>query len=103
MRLTALLQEIERSPGPVTGIELASRLGITTAEVAGMLDALRAAGRLGAEMADRPRIDTCASSGSCSMSCPGPDKCSLTVNLQVSGLQIRGYAGSRSDSRNVPT
>lgn len=102
MRLTSLLQEIERSPGPVTGIELASRLGITTAEVAGMLDALRAAGRLGAEMAERPQLDSCASSGSCSMTCPGPDECSLTVNLQVSGLQIRPYAGSSSRVRSDP-
>ena len=90
MRLTTLLREIERSPGPVTGIELASRLGITTSEVASMLDALRAAGMLGADMAERPKMDGCASSGSCSMACPGPDECSLTVNLQVSSLQIRG-------------
>ena len=100
MRLTTLLQEIERSSGPVTGIELASRLGITTAEVASMLDALRAAGRLGADVAERPKMDGCSSSGSCSMTCPGPDECSLTVNLQVSGLQIRSYAGSSSKVRN---
>ncbi len=90
MRLTTLLQEIERSPGPVTGIELAGRLGVTNAEIASMLDALRAAGMLGAEITDRPKMDTCASSGSCSMTCPGPDQCSLTVNLQVSGLKVRG-------------
>ena len=103
MKLTTLLQEIERSSGPVTGLELAGRLGITTAEVAGMLDALRASGMLGAEMADRPQMDTCASSGTCSMTCPGPDKCSLTVNLQVSGLQIRGYAGSSRSVRSEAT
>jgi hypothetical protein len=89
MRLATLLQEIERSSGPVTGIELARRLGITHAEVSSMLDALRAAGRLGPEIADRPQMASCSSSGSCSMTCPGPDECSLTVNLQVSGLQIR--------------
>ena len=103
MRLTTLLQEIERSPGPVTGIELASRLGITTTEVAGMLDALRAAGKLGAETAERPQMDGCSSSGSCSMTCSGPDKCSLTVNLQMSGLQIRSYEGSSSSARSEAT
>ena len=103
MRLTTLLQEIERSPGPVTGIELAGRLGVTNAEIASMLDALRAAGMLGAEMADRPKMDACASSGSCSMTCPGPDECSLTVNLQVSGLQVRGYAGSSKRARSEDT
>ena len=103
MRLTTLLQEIERSPGPVTGHELASRLGVTNGEIARMLDALRAAGMLGAEMTDRPKVDTCASSGSCSMTCPGPDECSLTVNLQVSVLQIRGYADSNSDVRSEAT
>lgn len=103
MRLTTLLEEIARSPGPVTGIELASRMGITAAEVAGMLDALRAAGRLGPEPTERPQPDNCASSGSCSMSCPGPDKCSLTLNPQVSSLQIHSYAGSSSSARSEAT
>ena len=101
MRLTTLLREIERSAGPVTGIELALRLGVSPGEVARMLDALRAAGKLGAEMPERP--DTCASSGSCSMTCPGPEKCQLTVNLQVSSLQVRRYAGSRSSARSEAT
>ena len=101
MRLTTLLQEIERSPGPVTGIELATRLDVSPAEVATMLDALRAAGKLGADMPERP--DTCNAVGSCSMTCPGPDKCSLTVNLQVSSLQIHGYAGSSRDARKEAT
>ena len=101
MKLTTLLLEIERSNGPVTGIDLAHRLGVSPGDVASMLDALRAAGKLGAEMPRRP--DTCASKGSCSMTCPGPDKCSLTMNLQVSGLQIRGYAGSSSNARSEAT
>lgn len=103
MRLATLLREIERSPGPITGIELADRLDVTTGEVAGMLAALRASGRLGATQDERPPMDTCSSTGSCSMTCPGPDKCSLTANLQVSGLQIQGYAGSSNSDRSEAT
>ena len=90
MRLGALVAEIERARGPITGVELAARLGVTTHQVAAMLDALRASGRIGPEVREpEPMPDTCSSSGSCSMSCPGPDKCALTVDLSVSGLQIR--------------
>ena len=103
MRLTTLLQEIERSKGPVTGIELALRLGLSPAEVATMLDALRAAGKLGAEMESRPEGGACASSGACSMTCPGPDECSLTVNLNVAELQVRTYEASSRDPRNAAT
>ena len=92
MRLTALLREIEVSRGPVTGIELASRLGISPGEVATMLAALRAAGRLSPEPAARRHLDTCSSAGSCLLSCPGPEDCSLVVDLNVTGLEIRGLA-----------
>ena len=87
MRLSTLLDEIRRSRGPVTGIELASRLGVAPGEVAAMLDALRASGQLGIDAA--PVGDTCASSGSCSMICPGPDECSMVIDLSVTGLEIR--------------
>jgi hypothetical protein len=92
MKLMTLLREIERSTGPVTGIELATRMGITTGEVAAMLDALRAAGRIGPEIREHESMDSCASAGSCSMTCPGPDECSLTIDLNVSGLEIRPLA-----------
>lgn len=89
MRLATLLREIEISPGPVTGIELATRLGITTGEVSAMLAALRASGRIGPEMRDQEPIGNCGSAGSCSLTCPGPDECSLTVDISVTGLEIR--------------
>lgn len=90
MRLGALVTEIERARGPITGVELADRLGISTVEAAAMLDALRAAGRIGPEAgAPTAVVDTCSSAGSCSMNCPGPDKCALTVAVNVTGLQIR--------------
>lgn len=89
MRLSALLAEIERCHGPVTGIELATRLGVAPATVASMLVALRASGQLGPEIRNEPEPDTCVSSGSCSMSCPGPGECSLVIDLNVTGLQIR--------------
>ena len=88
MRLAALLTEIERSRGPVTGIELANRLDIAPAEVAGMLLALRASGQLGPAVRSQPAGDSCSSAGACSMSCPGPGECSLVIDLQVAGLEI---------------
>ena len=89
MRLAALLTEIEQSRGPVTGIDLAVRMGISPGEVAAMIDALRASGRLGPEVrADAP-MESCGAAGSCSMTCPGPDKCALVIDLDVTGLEIR--------------
>ena len=93
MKLAALLTEIARSRGPVTGIELADRLGIPPAQVAAMLAALRASGRLGPEARVGPAPATCDAAGSCSMSCPGPSECALVVDLEVTGLEIRN-AGS---------
>ncbi|MCP3994546.1 MAG: winged helix-turn-helix transcriptional regulator [bacterium] len=90
MRLTTLLEEIQRAKGPVTGIELALRLGIAPGKVARMLDALRASGRLGIEIRDPEPMGDCSSAGSCSLSCPGPDECALTIDLNVTGLEIRG-------------
>ncbi len=89
MSLSALLTEIEKASGPVTGIELSTRLGVSPGQVAAMLDALRASGRLGPEIRESKAMDTCSSSGSCSMTCPGPDECALTVDLNVTGLEIR--------------
>lgn len=89
MRLSALLTEIERATGPITGIELADRLGVAPGRVAAGLVALRASGRLGPEVRTEPAPDNCSSAGSCSMTCPGPDECSMVVDLTVVGLEIR--------------
>jgi predicted transcriptional regulator len=89
MKLAALLREIERSSGPVTGIELAGRMGLSTSQVAAMVDALRAAGRIGPEIRDQQLMGSCSSAGACSMTCPGPDECSLTIDISVGGLEIR--------------
>ena len=89
MKLSALLTEIERSSGPVTGIDLAIRLGVSPATVAEMLVALRATGQIGPELRTKSAPETCASAGSCSMSCPGPGECSLVIDLNVTGLEIR--------------
>lgn len=92
MRLSSLIDEVGRLSGPVTGIELAHRLGISTTEVAAMLDALRASGRLGPETRNNELTSGCSSAGACSMTCPGPDECALTVDLNVTGLQIQSVA-----------
>lgn len=90
MRLAALVAELRRARGPVTGIELAERLGVAPSEVAAMLDALRASGRLGpGQRPPKEEPAACAVGGSCSMSCPGPEECALTVDLNVTGLHIR--------------
>jgi hypothetical protein len=107
MSVAALLSAIRESRGPVTGIELARRLGLSPGTVAQMLVALRASGQLGAEVRaassmlgvssvpGEPGPDACASSGSCSMSCPGPDECALTIDLNVTGLEIRSVTSDR--------
>ena len=92
MKLTALLAEIERSSGPVMGIDLARRLGVAPAEVAAMLSALKASGRLGPEVAPGPPATECASGSACSMSCPGPGECSLMIDLSLTGLEVRRLA-----------
>ena len=93
MKLAALLAEIGSSSGPVTGIELASRLGITTSEVSAMLAALRASGALDTEPVPDEAAASCSSVGSCSLACPGPGKCALVIDLNVASLEIRqGWA-----------
>ena len=89
MRLAALLMEIERAEGPVTGIELADRLGVAPSRIAAGLVALRASGRLGSETRTEPAPENCSSAGTCSMSCPGPGECSMVIDLNVTGLEIR--------------
>ena len=89
MRLAALLSEIARSSGPVTGIDLALRMGIAPGEVSAMLDALRASGRLAPEIREPESMESCGSAGACSLSCPGPGECSLAIDLNVTGLEIR--------------
>lgn len=89
MRLAELVAEIEQASGPVLGIDLARRMGIAFAELEAMLTALRASGRLGFEEPLGPAGGECPSAGACSMSCPGPEDCSLMIDLSVTGLEIR--------------
>ena len=96
MRLAALLDEIARFRGPVTGIDLANRMGIAPQEVAAMLVALRASGHVGAEMRVESYADSCAAGGGCAMTCPGPEECSMVLDLTVVGLEIRKVDDTRS-------
>jgi len=97
MRLVDLTREIETATGSVTVAELAARLDATPAAVDAMLVALRASGRLRPE-GSAPRaapVDSgCDAAGTCTASCPGPERCPFTVKL-VSGLQIRS-SGNRT-------
>ena len=89
MKLATLVREIEAAGGPVTGVELAQRLDTNPAEIGAMLIALRASGWLVPEGAATPPAGDCGSAGSCSLSCPGPDKCGLVIDLHVATLEIR--------------
>jgi hypothetical protein len=87
MKLAALLSAVKESNGPVTGIDLALRLGISPGQVAAMLDALRAGGQLGSE--PEPDVETCSSAGSCTLACPGPGKCPLVIDLSLNSRYER--------------
>jgi hypothetical protein len=88
MRIADLLREIDRSSGAATVADLAARLGATGAEIRSGLAALRAAGRLGPERGHVPGSAECAATGTCAMSCPGPNACPFVVDLGGS-LEIR--------------
>lgn len=92
MKLAALVREIEAAGGAITGVELAQRLDTNPAEIGAMLVALRASGWLVAEGTAPPQADDCGSAGSCSLSCPGPDKCGLVIDLHVATLEIRSHS-----------
>ncbi len=91
MMLARLLSKIEAANGPITGVELANQLEVSPNEVAAMLVALRASGQLGPEVRKEQAPESCTVAGPCSMSCPGPDRCALTVDLSVTGLEIRRF------------
>ena len=89
MKLANLLAEIDQAGGPVTGVELGRRLGVDPAEVRAMLAALRASGRLVPDGTTEAPPGDCGSAGSCALSCPGPDKCGLVIDLHMSALEVR--------------
>jgi hypothetical protein len=88
MSLAAVLAELDRGGGPVTGAELAHRLGMTSGEIAPMLAALRAAGRLAPERTTRSAGE-CPPGVGCSGRCPGPQRCPLVVNPGAAALTVR--------------
>lgn len=89
MKLAALRDAIAGSKGPISELDLVRRLGIPRSELAAMLDALRASGQLGSQQRPARSTDACSSAGSCSMTCPGPDECSLVIDIGVTGFEIR--------------
>ncbi len=77
MKLGRLLSELEATDRSLTLYELAGRLDARPAEVLGMIDALRASGRLDASH----RPVSCGGSAGCGGSCAGPDNCPLVIDL----------------------
>jgi hypothetical protein len=92
MSLATLRSAIRESSGPVTGIELAHRLGMAPGEVSAMLDALRAAGQLNIEQPPAQPDVECSSARACSLACPGPNECPLVVDFALTSLEIRKSA-----------
>jgi hypothetical protein len=87
MKLAAVLREIEMAAEAITVPELAARLGVAPLEVASMLTALRAAGRVGPPERRQKGTEECAAAGSCSTSCPGAPQCPFTGDV-VAELRI---------------
>ena len=87
MTLTDLLAEIRRPDGSTTSADLASRLGVPHEDVVAMLATLRAAGMIGAARS-RP-ASGCPSTTSCSMRCPGPERCPLVADPRLERLEFR--------------
>ncbi|MBU1494285.1 MAG: hypothetical protein KJ956_09980 [Actinobacteria bacterium] len=89
MTLSLILEEIEAAGGPLTPAELAARSGLYPMLVLGMLDALRANGRLAPEGDSGGPPAGCAARASCGGSCPGPGGCPLVIDLGLGGLTPR--------------
>lgn len=89
MMLARLLAEIAAAGRPLTPGELAHRIGATRDEVAGLLAALRAHGRLAPPEAGAGDPGGCAAGGACGKACSGPGECPLVIDLGFDDLEIR--------------
>lgn len=82
MSLARLVAELDGAGRSVTLPELATRLGLPPDRVRGMVETLRAAGRLDGSA---PPADACGTRRGCAGVCPGPDRCPLVVDLGTGG------------------
>ncbi len=89
MTLARLLAAVEAAGGPLTPAELAARTGLDGRLVMGMLDALRANGRLAPEATGTGPPPGCAAGSSCGGACPGSGECPLVIGLELGGLAPR--------------
>jgi len=89
MTLPLILGAIEAAGRPLTAVELSARTGLDPMEVIGMLDALRANGRLAPEGLEGPAPAACVAGPSCGSSCPGSGGCPLVIDLGPGGLVPR--------------
>jgi len=89
MTLSRILEVIEAASRPLTPVELAERTELDAILVEGMLDALRANGRLAPEGNSGEPPAECAVGSSCGASCPGSGDCPLVIDLNLRGLAPR--------------
>jgi len=89
MTLSRILEAIEAVGRPLTPAELAAQTGLDPLLVMGMLDALRANGRLAPEGTAGEPPAGCAAGSSCGASCPGSAGCPLVIDLGLGGLAPR--------------
>lgn len=89
MTLARILDAVESAGRPLTPGELAAATGLDAIAVRGMLDALRANGRLApAGPAGEPAAG-CAVGSSCGSACTGAEACPLVIDLGPGGLKLR--------------
>lgn len=89
--LAAILRAIETAGRPLTPAGLAAATGLAPARIKGLLNALRANGRLAPEAgaADAGPPPGCVGGGSCGGACPGPADCPLVFDLDLGRLAPR--------------
>ena len=84
--LDRILQELGRSKGPISSLELAGRVGVTVEALDGMITVLVAKGKLaGSDGGTGPIEEVVACAGTvCGTSCVGLDKCAFIVDIPES-------------------
>ncbi|MCJ7725347.1 MAG: helix-turn-helix domain-containing protein [Acidimicrobiia bacterium] len=89
MTLARILDAVASAGRPLTPSELAVQTGLDVGAVRGMLDALRANGRLAPDGPSGGPPDGCAVGGSCGSACTGAETCPLIIDLGRGGLTLR--------------
>ena len=86
--LDRLLDELRAAKGPISSVELARRLDVSTAALDGMVSVLVSTRRLAGDPA---QSDTIACSGlACGTACVGIDECAFVVSVPTTVTLVVG-------------